>query len=66
MFVAIAGVFAAELNHFPEAKYVGALAFGLVCKKMWKLEKPSAYMDTWWFYIQAFMFSITGAGLVLH
>jgi Sodium/hydrogen exchanger family len=61
--MAVAVVIADTFSGWHNSKFVGTLSFGYVCKLVWKDEKPVAYLATYWYTIQVFLFSCTGGGV---
>jgi len=54
----------ATYTHFTESKYIGCLFYGYVLYQVWDEDKPNQLLAKYWFYIQPFLFSTTGAALL--
>jgi len=48
---AIACVVGATFSTFTEAKYIGALFFGYTSQRVWKTDKPTKLLATYWMFI---------------
>lgn len=63
MAFAVGDIVATNKSKFSQAKYIAALAFGYVCFRVWKQEKPAKELAAFFVYIQPLLFGPVGAQL---
>jgi NhaP-type Na+/H+ or K+/H+ antiporter len=54
-----------DVSGFSEAKFIGALIFGYTCSRVWGSDRPTTFLNGWWFFMQPFLFGTIGATLFI-